>query len=675
MLQRNLAFALALGLGISCVACGSSDADNENNAGGAAGSAGQTGEDSGAPDQQLPAEPVSFTDANLELCVRNALQMADGDLYPEHLAMLDHLECQDMGITNVVGLEHATSMVELSLFENAIVDLTPLQGLTQLRDLRLDNNEIQDTSALSGLTSLRRLGLAINQISSLEPLATLTSLEWLNLDNNAFGESELVHLAGLTNLRWLTIEHNGIDDESALQPVVDAGCDVYAHRAPVTAEATRFMVPSAIPMNRPKVRLSDLRSRIDAQGRVAFGYQLEGKDVPVRLVSGPLLRDGDQVVRQMSDENVSVGDIVDGKPRLCQGEHAKACRVRLGVKWPEAGRKLCKDDRLPIVTLGVEMIQASGTKLMDGEAWFAADNDLEPLALAAPNQLDAGSCLFMATTGAMEILMNQHVAPEEIEYNGDTDLSERFLMAAGSHAPYSTAPWFLTDTLEYYGAIGGSLLNLDYKFCVGYVKDTASGYTQSTSSDPDAYLSCAYNWFDNYPEDWESKLVETPAVERTIIFADPKRDDNSQWRVALFDGDTIEKIKYELRTKNAPVIVVYNHFGYWHANVIVGYDDTEKSGGCGIVRDTVQYFNEQGGGYTYYAKQISDKVNEDGGCSLNGVFYVRDSIYEGSDEEPEYDYSTADATISGYRYSERIIKLSYNWAQYLANHAYSVHRK
>ena len=33
--------------------------------------------------------------------------------------------------------------------------------------------------------------------------------------------------------------------------------------------------------------------------------------------------------------------------------------------------------------------------------------------------------------------------------------------------------------------------------------------------------------------------------------------------------------KHELDTKHAPVILIYNHYLYWHANVIVGYDDED----------------------------------------------------------------------------------------------------
>lgn len=693
MLRRFFACAFMAALG--AVGCGSDDSGGEGGPGGNAGSggtggavdagtggtggtagtAGTSGNAGTAGTAGQDAGPLfaEFADAKLEACVRDAIQLPDGPISAELMAGLDHLECQDMGITQLDGLELATSLLELSLWENAIADLAPLSGLTQLRDLQLGNNAITDVTPLIGMTGLRRLGLSVNEVSSLAPLAGLVSLEWLNLDRNAFGEGELVHLAGLTNLRWLTIEHNGIQSHTALQPIIDAGCDVYDHHKAVAGTDSILPQLAAMPsVRRPGVE--NLRVVIGSAGQVALSFDVGGRSLPVRLIGGQLTRKGDSVFQTRAERIVRVGEVRNGKALLCTDGLASTCRVRVGVKWPEAGSKLPGTGDAPVVTMAVDLTDAPATELLDGEAWTAADQDILPYVLASPNQFDAGSCLFMANTGAMEVLMNQHVPVEDVAYEGDTDLSERFLMAAGYHAPASTVPYDLTDVLYYYEALGGALLNRDYNFCAGYVKENANGsIVPSTSADPNAELSCSYNWFDMFPDDWESLLVPTPLAERTTIFVDPKRDDNSQWRVALFDDDTIEQIKYELRTKNAPVIVVYNHYLYWHANVIVGYDDAVDSNGCPMVEDSIAYFKEKG--FTSYATAIENHMAENGGCSDYGVFYVRDSIYDGGTDEPYYDYSTADVSIQKERYSKRIVELSYNWAKYLGNHTYTVHRR
>jgi len=320
----------------------------------------------------------------------------------------------------------------------------------------------------------------------------------------------------------------------------------------------------------------------------------------------------------------------------------------------------------------VDLIDPPKMEVKDGEDWTLVDKDLDPFVLASPNQYDAGSCIFMSHTGAMEILMNQHTPLEDIAYNGDTDLSERYLMAALDHVSTANVPYFLTDLIYTYDALGGSLLSRDYNFCVGYCVDDANGdASPAKSTDKDAYATAYYNWFDMMPSDWQSMLVATPPVDRTVIFADPKRDNSSYWRVGLFDDDTIAQIKYELRTKNAPVIVVYNHYGWWHSDIIVGYDDTAIYDGCAYVQDAADYLREQGS--TTYANAIEAHVTATG-CSDKGKFLVRDSIYDGTSLEGEYDYSWGGVSYKD-KYSKRITGLSYDWAKHLANHAYTIHRR
>jgi hypothetical protein len=189
-------------------------------------------------------------------------------------------------------------------------------------------------------------------------------------------------------------------------------------------------------------------------------------------------------------------------------------------------------------------------------------------------------------------------------------------------------------------------------------------------TDEGAALSCYYNWIDDLPAGWEANVTPTPEVERSVIFVDPERDDSSIWALALMDDDHVERIKNELRTRNAPVIVIYNHYLYWHANLIVGFNDNVETGGCPMVEDSVDYFEEKG--FTSYANAIRAHQDALGGCTTRGVFLVRDSIYDGTTEEPYYLYSE-EINVAD-RYSKRIIELDYNWVKFLGNHAYVVHR-
>ena len=672
----RLGLAVIVALGGASFACSSSDGTEPANqppadVPDAASPDAPSNEDAPAADAE--PGPIQFNDVNLESCVRTALAMPEGDLYPEHLATLTHLACQDMQIANIAGLEYATSLVELSLWENQIVDLTPLAQLAQLQDAQLGFNQIADITPLSGLTALTRLGLAQNQIGGLEPLAGLTELTWLNLDNNTIGDAELVHLAGLSKLRWLTLEHNGIKDFSAIQGLIDGGCDLYGN-AVVAKGLTKS--PLASKLGAADTRPGTLRVSVGANGKVHLTYQIGKESLPVRRVfSGSLFAEGGHITYRVGDRNVQVGTVGSSGPVLCAGDYANVCDLRVGRKDGSTGSRPAGMTTEPIITARISLRDnGPKSKVLGAEDWTLSDETLEQYALASPNQLDAGSCLQMANSGAMEILMNQHTPAEEIAYDGDTDLSERYLMTAGDYVPSSDMPYYLTDQAYIYNSLGGSLLSRDYPFCVGWCKDTASGgVALASSTDPDKYPSAYANWFDQMPSNWRDLLVPTPPVERTLIFVDPKRDEDSYWRVALFNDETIAQIKHELRTKRAPVVVVHNYYLWWHTSVIVGYDDTLNSDGCADMADRIAYFKQKG--FTSYATAVEKHMDENGGCSDTGVFFVRDSIYDGGIEEPMYDYSTDQVSIQKEKYSKRIVPLPYDWAKYMGNHAYTMQRQ
>jgi hypothetical protein len=84
----------------------------------------------------------------------------------------------------------------------------------------------------------------------------------------------------------------------------------------------------------------------------------------------------------------------------------------------------------------------------------------------------------------------------------------------------------------------------------------------------------------------------------------------------------------------------------------------------------MSYFAQEG--FHDYVARIEDHMEDLGGCTDTGVFYVRDSIYEGEDEESTYNYGGPYPFTA--KYSKRIIERSYNWVKFLANHAYTIHR-
>ena len=169
------------------------------------------------PSTPAPGGTVVFRDANLAKRVREILNIAPGaPIRQGRLATLTWLKAEHYKITDLTGLESATALADLYLWDNSISDISVLSGLTSLKGLDLNGNKINnsDLSALSGLTSLYHLELTNNSLSDLSALSGLTSLGSLFLRFNLI--SDLSALSGLTRLKRLGLTHNLIRDISVL---------------------------------------------------------------------------------------------------------------------------------------------------------------------------------------------------------------------------------------------------------------------------------------------------------------------------------------------------------------------------------------------------------------------------------------------------------------------------
>ncbi len=609
-----------------------------------------------------------FPDAELEACVGIALGLADGEIFAEDVLGLTALSCQDGGIVDITGLESVTSLQQLTLWENEVHDLSPLASLSQLHTLQLGNNAIEDLTPLAGLTGLTDLGLGQNAIRDIEPLGELSGLRWLNLDGNHLTTDALAPLCTLQALSWLTLDHNAIDHLDELDCLDAVIYESYQESAQARwSPGPDPLVHAGTPAM--DLDLAQLTATTDASGVLALDLTTTTLDVAVISEHGGSLRAvGERVLWDRDDNVVPVGSLVAGELELCLGSYTDRCTARLGLKADGTAHPDLAGGPAAVVTLRLEI---ADTQPLENDIDLASNTALLDYVLASPNQYDAGSCLFMSNTGAMELLINQRKPIEEVVYKGDGDLSERYLMNASDHVSRGATQYTITDLAYTYDAFGGSLLDRDYPFIADYLSQTSSGgYVEAEPEDSGAFFTCYANWLDDLPEDWQESLTPTSDVERTVIFLDPDLDGNSVWNVGLMDWEVVDRIKRELDSKQAPVILVYNHYIYWHANVIVGYDDNIDSDGCPMVESSLSYYSQQG--YGSYVDKIEGRMEELGGCSDRGVFYVRDSIYSGGLTEETYTYSEEYGFSD--KYSKRLTQLSYNWAVYLGNHAYSVHR-
>ncbi len=167
------------------------------------------------------SEPISVPDATLAAVLRKELGLA----LESPITKLDMLglvtlhinpSAETSGITDLTGLQYATNLKNVYMWDNQIVDLTPLAGLKRLTQLEIVKSKISDVRPLAELTQLRALNLSDNQISDVSPLAGLTQLRSLDLSFNQISDVTLRPLAGLTHLHYLSLRDNNISDITPL---------------------------------------------------------------------------------------------------------------------------------------------------------------------------------------------------------------------------------------------------------------------------------------------------------------------------------------------------------------------------------------------------------------------------------------------------------------------------
>lgn len=162
--------------------------------------------------------PISFGDTNLETAVRQALEIATGDITAGDARAAVALQVVDVVLTDLDGLQYFTNLEVLRISGGydgqTALNLTPLSGLVNLMELYLDGDGVVDLTPLAGLENLEVLHVYDNFIDDISPLANLAAIKTLYLYNNEF--SDVSPLSGLTNLTDLNLFGNFIQDPSPL---------------------------------------------------------------------------------------------------------------------------------------------------------------------------------------------------------------------------------------------------------------------------------------------------------------------------------------------------------------------------------------------------------------------------------------------------------------------------
>ena len=332
--------------------------------------------------------------------------------------------------------------------------------------------------------------------------------------------------------------------------------------------------------------------------------------------------------------------------------------------------------------LELQRVYQSDSKALipDQQALKGGYNSLVSYVKPAPDQEDAGSCLFMSHTGAVEVLLNQLRGPRK-----SYDLSERFFMNLQKEgvADEQVVNW-RTDTIYRLNKLGYTYKNKDYRFTKGWYKTVDERRVVAQENEESADYGVKFNWISLY-KNLTARKVRLPKFSREVLYADP---DENQWNILSAPKNIVNELKDAIKKNNAPAVVIYNHTGFWHAVTVVGFNDKASSDNCYTVRRypgqmyeraaeideeaSVETDAERAAKLRRKAKKFRQrgdsiaKAHKERGCRGKGVFYVRDSIYP-DENMPLYDY---DFSTSGEEefLNAPIILRDYEWLELLANH-------
>lgn len=174
----------------------------------------------------------------------------------------------------------------------------------------------------------------------------------------------------------------------------------------------------------------------------------------------------------------------------------------------------------------------------------------------APDQGDTNTCLYVASTGAMELLANKKNNIKNPQPYGPYDLAESFII----HAPeYGNKSFWEAPVMKFNRGHGV------------HINDWPFDAWNDTSVNYDVWDS----------REWRSmKKVQVPKVDTIQLFIYGNR-----WSTNVLNNTHIQKIKAALHKYKSPILINYNDNYYWHAILIVGYDDN-LPGKCYEISDT-----------------------------------------------------------------------------------------
>jgi Leucine-rich repeat (LRR) protein len=134
-------------------------------------------------------ENIAFEDQNLKRAVYKT-----GEKYAADIITLD---CDNLNIETMNGIEHLTRLIAIQLNNNRLKDIKPVEKMKSITHLYLRNNQLTDIAPVTNLSDLSKLDIKNNNVSDLSPLKGKHYLTELYLSGNPIPVSQVEELRKL----------------------------------------------------------------------------------------------------------------------------------------------------------------------------------------------------------------------------------------------------------------------------------------------------------------------------------------------------------------------------------------------------------------------------------------------------------------------------------------------
>ncbi|MCL2329294.1 MAG: M6 family metalloprotease domain-containing protein [Bacteroidetes bacterium] len=143
----------------------------------------------------IAIDKVNFPDDYFRIWALTRPWGSDAILTPDEIAGITNMSVNNMGISDLKGLEYFTALKELYCYNNKLFSLD-VSNLTNLETLFCDNNQLTSLD-VSNLTNLKHLSCSNNKLTSLDVSGKKTNLVTLHCSNNQLATLNVSNLINL----------------------------------------------------------------------------------------------------------------------------------------------------------------------------------------------------------------------------------------------------------------------------------------------------------------------------------------------------------------------------------------------------------------------------------------------------------------------------------------------